>query len=574
MKLNSFSIRRYRAFDTEVTVSLSDFTVLFGPNNLGKSTILSALNLFFSSLGRRRMTPSRSGRTGRYNLKDDYPKKYEGKPGRRWPTRMVAIIDFAQDERTEFEEEHGYQLSATVNLAVEFNMHEGIIRVVRASPQFPDEQALLPFLHWFSQNFRYVYIPATRNIEDFRRSVFSEIAEGAIRTTRRSRRRVDALERFYGDIRSSVQQVADTLANQLRAYLPNIETLEFIMDDLNLLRLISIRDAEIDDGAKTSLSQKGDGFKSLFALSMLQFIAQQRYGANLIFGVEEPESHLHSSAMYSVKSSLRELSNEFQVIISTHSPVLIQRDSIRNNIVVDQVPGKDFACSAKAARTLSQIRRSLGIRPQDNLTSAAVVVLVEGATEENCLPSLMTYASPDLSESVANGEVRVQGAGGVTSILTSLRALARDAASCVVLVDSDEEGLREKDRILDSGLISPSDVFLVPHRPGCLETEFEDVFSPDIYMEAVAKACGIEADVDEFLHARQQSGNDKTRMAKWSDVMSSLVTIHGRDWSDIADRAKTAFGRAIAENATSIPLRSIAFVRSMAAQVLRYLREQ
>ncbi len=491
------------------------------------------------------------------------------------PTRMVADVEFAVQERDAYEELHGHVLPANVSIAVQYDVGEGgIIRVDHSSQQFQNRESLIVFLRWFSENFRYVYIPATRNIGDFRRSVFSEIVAGAIRTTRQSRRRVDALERFYSDIRNSVQQVAETLSGQLRAYLPNIETLEFLIDELDLLRFVSVRDVEIDDGAKTSLSQKGDGFKSLFALSMLQFIAQQRYGANLIFGIEEPESHLHSSAIYSVKASLRELSRDFQVLITTHSPILIQRDAIRDNIVVDQIPGADFTCSARAARTLSQIRNSLGIRPQDNLTSAAVVVVVEGATEENCLATLMAHVNPELSEPVASGQVRVQGSGGVTKIVTSLRALARDAASCVVLVDSDDEGLREREKILQSGLISRSDFFQVPVRQGCRETEFKDVFDPEIYIEEVARACGIQVDTNDFELAREQSGNRMTKMAKWSDVMSSLSVSHGRDWQNIADDAKAAFGRAIASNTERIPSRSLPFIRSLSAQVQRYLREQ
>jgi putative ATP-dependent endonuclease of OLD family len=576
MRFTRFNVRRYRAFDAEVTVPLTDFTVLVGPNNLGKSTILRALNVFFGSFQRKRMmTSSRYERPDRYDVEHDYPKKYEGRRGRRWPTRMVADIEFTEQERDSYEELHGHVLPANVTVAIQYDVGEGgIIRVAPSSQQLQNTEDLIAFLSWFSENFRYVYIPATRNIVDFRRSVFSEIVAGAIRSTRQSRRRVDALEKFYSDIRNSVQKVAETLSGQLRGYLPNIETLEFIIDELDLLRFVSVRDVEIDDGAKTSLSQKGDGFKSLFALSMLQFIAQQRYGANLIFGIEEPESHLHSSAIYSVKASLRELSRDFQVLITTHSPILIQRDSIRDNIVVDQLPGEDFTCSARPARTLSQIRNSLGIRPQDNLTSAAVVVVVEGATEENCLAALMTHVNPELSEPVAGGQVRVQSAGGVTKIVTSLRALARDAASCVVVVDSDDEGLREKDKILQSGLISRSDLFQVPGRQGCRETEFEDVFDPEIYIGEVARACGIQVGINDFQQARVQSGNQMSRMAKWSDVMSSLADAHGKDWQDIVDEAKTVFGRAIASNTERIPTRSLPFVRSLAAQVLGYLREQ
>jgi len=575
MKIISFSIRRYRAFDSEITIPFSNLSALVGPNNLGKSTILRALNVFFGAIPLRRMVRGRHDRPDRYSLEEDYPKKYEGKRGRRWPTRLEAKLEFGEEEIAIFEALYNHDLQRTISISIQFEVgDDGIINVKRLSPQFQNPGSFSNFLQWFSGNFRFVYIPATRNIGDFRRSIFSEIVESAIRSTRQSRRRVDALSRFYSDIKTSVQQVAETLSNHLRAYLPNIQSLEFVIDELDLLRFISVSDVEIDDGAKTSLSQKGDGFKSLFALSLFQYIAQERYGINLIFGIEEPESHLHSSAIYSVKASLRELSKDFQVIITTHSPILIQRDSIRDNIIVDQLPEQTFACSAKFARTLSQIRNSLGIRPQDNLTSASVVVIVEGATEESCLMDLMIHVNPELSEPVANGQVRVHSSGGVTKIVSSLRALAIDAASCVVLVDSDIEGLRESTKILQSGLINKTDLFKVPNRSGCLETEFEDVFEPENYIEAVARACGILVSAEQFCQARKESGNRTTKMAKWSDVMSSIASANGKKWQQIADEAKTAFGQAIRGNLERIPIRNIPFIRSLAGQVLRYLREQ
>jgi putative ATP-dependent endonuclease of OLD family len=167
----------------------------------------------------------------------------------------------------------------------------------------------------------------------------------------------------------------------------------------------------------------------------------------------------------------------------------------------------------------------------------------------------------------------VLGAGGATHIMATLRALARDATSCIVLLDSDEEGLRERDRIGASGLMDPRGVFVVPPRAGCIETEFEDVFSPELYFAEVAQACGIAAGPPEFRLAQRQSGSRDTRMAKWSNVMAALCAANGHDWEALADGAKSALGAAIARTVDQVPQREIAFVSSIGAEVLRYLRE-
>lgn len=59
MRIVEVSIRRFRAFDSRVDIPIGDLTVFTGPNNLGKSTVLSALNLFlvFLSLDVQRFPP-------------------------------------------------------------------------------------------------------------------------------------------------------------------------------------------------------------------------------------------------------------------------------------------------------------------------------------------------------------------------------------------------------------------------------------------------------------------------------------------------------------------------------------
>lgn len=366
----------------------------------------------------------------------------------------------------------------------------------------------------------------------------------------------------------------NALAEELRTYLPDVRKVNFVMGELGLLRFISVQDVEVDDGAHTSLRQKGDGFKSLFAMSVLQFVAKQRYGTNLIFGIEEPESHLHATAIYELKSALRKLSNSFQVLLTTHSPILIQRDDLRSNIVVERVPGQDFSSTAKSAKTLAHIRRSLGIKPQDNMSTAEVVVVAEGATEEVSLPMLLTVSDPTLEEAFSSGRVRVISAGSAANILSVVRALARDAASCIVFLDSDQEGNNAAEKISASGLLGNADVFQVPKRDGCLETEFEDMFDPEIYVGEVSKVCGISLTTEEFENTRRKSGSKKTQAAKWSHVMKKIMEDRGKDWSRVNDVAKEATSRAVSERVDEIRNTDLVWARSVAKRINQYLSEE
>lgn len=48
MKLEKFKIKNFRGYREEVCIDFNDITVLIGKNDIGKSTILEALDIFFN----------------------------------------------------------------------------------------------------------------------------------------------------------------------------------------------------------------------------------------------------------------------------------------------------------------------------------------------------------------------------------------------------------------------------------------------------------------------------------------------------------------------------------------------
>jgi len=579
LKLTSFRIRRYRVFDAEVTIPLSNFTVLTGPNNLGKSTVLRAISLFFNEIGARHRPsyPTRIDRNDRFDRYDpdtDYPKLYEGKPGRRYSTRLSATVEFSSADSQFAQDTLKLSLPPTVTLSLDFLRERDRVRRDLKISAFQKPEDSESFLRWFTSDVRYIYIPANRNVPDFRRSVFSEIVSNSIGKVRKSRQRVQVLQSLYADVRNLIGDVETQLTSDLKHYLPDLKDIKFQLEEPDLLNFISLDDVQIDDGAKTSITQKGDGVKSLFVMSILQFLAKQNYQRNLIFAIEEPEAHLHSSAIYDTKASLRALSSSFQILTSTHSPILVQRDEITANIIIDRAPGNDFACSATVAKSLAQIRNSLGIRPQENLATAEVTIVVEGKTEEGCLGKLLSSVYPALSTPIENGRVRIISAGGASKSVAVLRALARDAASCLVIVDSDQEGLNAFDEVKRSGLINVLDVFQVPARTGCLETEFEDLFPPQLYIDAVATACGCAFDGQMFSDSQTRSGDNKTRMKKWTFIIAELVRNCGKSWDDVEPLAKEALAKALVANVAHASAAASAWLKSVASRAAQNLRDK
>jgi putative ATP-dependent endonuclease of OLD family len=574
MKITGVQIQRYRAFDKKTLIPMAGMTVITGPNNLGKSTVLSALEIFFSIVSPR--PEKRTARNNLYAFEKDYPKRYDGKSGRRWPTEIIVTFELDSGEIASIAETANEDPPCVFCVKVAFKWHErlNVFRPTMEVEDISSESVVAAIKEWLKKEVRYVYIPATRNMQDFGRGAFSELISGALNRVSRSKQRLQVLERLFEDVKSEIAAVESELVEELKQYLPSVKGMHFGMEDWSLERLVSVGNIEIDDGANTLLQQKGDGFKSLFAISLLQYISKQRYGKNLVFGIEEPEAHLHSTAIYEIKSTLRSLSSSFQVIITTHSPILIQRDDIPSNVIVESVDGSDFSSKTRSAQNLTEIRKSLGIRPEENMTTAEVFLVVEGASEETALPSILEIMNSSLADAFSSGRARVFSAGGASNIPSVVRALARDAATCLVFIDSDIEGRKAANTVHKSGLLDPADIFRVPERDGCAESEFEDIFDPSVYLQALCEATGLTISTDEFSIFQKKSGGKGSKFAKWSKVMLTIANSQSLDWEIVEDAAKTAVAKVLAQKAATLPTNDLAWARAISTRITKYLSEK
>ncbi|KWF60030.1 hypothetical protein WT57_29085 [Burkholderia pseudomultivorans] len=207
------------------------------------------------------------------------------------------------------------------------------------------------------------------------------------------------------------------------------------------------------------------------------------------------------------------------------------------------------------------------------MTTAEVVIVVEGASEETVLPAVLGRLSAALATAFSSGRVKVLSAGGAANIPAVVRALARDAATCLVFIDGDDEGRAASKRVSESGHMLREDVFEVAGRPDCPDTEFEDLFAPDVYLNAVSQCVAFDITPDEFHDAQRRSGGKGRRCAKWSVVMERILNAQGMSWDAMSDDVKSAVAASVAEHAKTCRLEEIGWGRGLAGKVARYLSE-
>jgi putative ATP-dependent endonuclease of OLD family len=293
----------------------------------------------------------------------------------------------------------------------------------------------------------------------------------------------------------------------------------------------------VDDGNPTELELKGDGVQSLAALSLIQHYSTSTAKAKeFILAVEEPEAHLHPKAIHALREVIRDTSARQQVVVTTHSPLFVNRLETGRNIIVERT-------QARPASSVQELRTVLGVRTSDNLEGAEVILVVEGQEDETALRPLLATGSESLERALADGMLTIyplHGGGNLNYALTQLR----DSLAAVhAFLDADEAGHRAADAASAEGLLGDADrTFAI--QPGAEESEFEDLVVPAAYREAVRDRFGVDVEVN--LGRRGRSAG------KWSRRMPLVFEACGERWeSRMEGQLKAVVAECVARSPTT-----------------------
>lgn len=133
-------------------------------------------------------------------------------------------------------------------------------------------------------------------------------------------------------------------------------------------------------GCENSLDRRGSGIRRLLMVAFFQYMAEKGHdsGIRYIFSVEEPENCLHPGLQRELVNSFRRLADEgYQIIITSHSPVFTGASPIEDLALVVRSDAVARAIQAPELE-LSDVADALGVEPADQITGYSACVYVEG----------------------------------------------------------------------------------------------------------------------------------------------------------------------------------------------------
>lgn len=525
MKLVSFSVSNYRSIIAAKKIMVSDYSVLVGANNEGKSNILHALALAMEALesfkysvrrdsrGRiMRATRTVLGLSTDYHWRRDFPISKQTNGKKNQYTEVILEFQLSDQEVEEFKAELGSKINQALPISVKFYDNDLAISVVK---QGPGGAALTRnanrVAEYVSRRVQFDYIPAIRTSENAQKVIY-DLLEKEISKLQRDPEYVSAVERIEELQKPILDDLANTVQKTVSAFLPSVKGVQINSPrDRRAQALSRAVGIEIDDGNKTSLDRKGDGVKSLVALALMRHASEAKdINCASIVAIEEPEAHLHPNAIHELRDVLVGLSETRQVVLTTHSPQFVRPNHIQSTIIVE-------GSVARPAKNISEIREKLGVRLSDNLQSARVVLIVEGPTDVIALSAILEEYDPIIKSAIRSGDLifdDLKGAGKLTYKLATHKAAL---TLTHVFLDGDTPGKERIKVASDARALSDADYNLAIH-PKKSNSELEDLYDINVYADAFLTAFGVD----------MRGGIASPHKKKWSDVVKEKFETSGK----------------------------------------------
>ncbi len=449
-----------------------------------------------------------------YNWEKDYPINLQKKKP-NGETEIILEFALENQEYEEFYQEVNSRITGNLPLRISIGKKGVSVKYHKKGKGSATLSKKSPKIaHFVSSRIEFEHIPAVRTAQSAQHIV-SDLVSRELYVLEENPEYQLALKKIEELQKPILETLSNSIFHTLKQFLPEVKKVKIELPQSERIQAFR-RGTEIsvDDGTMTPLSYKGDGVQSLAALGIIRHASDRSgKGKKFVIAIEEPESHLHPSAIHELKEVIDALSEKHQIIITSHNPLFVDRRVISNNVIVNNR-------KAKPAKNVEEIRKILGVRASDNLRNAEMVLVVEGDDDIISLKSIIQDYSEYLKEAIKNGSLAFDSLIGGTNLSYKLCLLRDSICLYHVFIDDDQCGRESYKKAKDGGLLEDGQINLAKAR-GRSESEIEDLFSPEVYRAALENKYHISLLIPKFRGKK-----------KWSERVKNVFNAHGKPWDD------------------------------------------
>lgn len=241
-------------------------------------------------------------------------------------------------------------------------------------------------------------------------------------------------------------------------------------------------------GVSLPLRNRSKGFNWFFSFLVWFKKIQEDTSSKYILLLDEPGLNLHAAAQADLLRFFNDLSKDYQVIYTTHSPFMIDSlklDKVRTVLETSDGSVISDSLQEKDPNTLFPLQAALGYDIAQNLFINEKNLLVEGVSDLLYLQTISSILQSKGMESL-RPEITIVPTGGLDKVATFISLLRGSELEIVCLLDtfSDQKAKARMQKMISERIIHQTKVrFFNEFIPDLDEADIEDLFKVSDYLE-------------------------------------------------------------------------------------------
>ncbi|WP_334090388.1 ATP-dependent nuclease, partial [Helicobacter typhlonius] len=260
-----------------------------------------------------------------------------------------------------------------------------------------------------------------------------------------------------------------------------------------LEHILDIRVKNTDKRVSLPLNKRSKGFNWFFSFLVWFKKIQEDKNAQYILLLDEPGLNLHAMAQENLLNFLEELSKQYQIIYTTHSPFMIDSSHLeRVRTIFETKEGSKISDSLqeKDPNTLFPLQAALGYNIAQNLFISKNNLIVEGISDLTYL----TYMSSLLQENGKEGlsdDITIIPVGGADKVSAFISLMRGNKLKIVCLLDTftEQKPKAHIDKLInEEKILKLSQVIFYDKFTEIDVANIEDIFTTEEYLKLFNEA--------------------------------------------------------------------------------------
>ncbi|MDH5507303.1 MAG: ATP-binding protein [Anaerolineae bacterium] len=411
MKLVNIRLRNFRCYQEEISISVDDLTLFIGRNDIGKSTILDALNIFFDQ--EKIESDDASIRGDKTDVRiicefEEFPEIIV--IDSNYPTTLKKEYLLNEEGRLEIHKVYNCdfktpKLIATYAKAIHPTQPQHHDLLSLNITQLRDRAKALSLDtssidNRSNANLRQLIWQSTKDLklaskeihldEGTAKSIWDQLktylpsfalfksdrpstdqdsdAQDPMKTAIKEAldSKINELEKIAEYVQEEVRSIAEHTVKKLHEMDPTLA--QQLKPNFSPPKWESVFKFSLTDDEDIPMNKRGSGVRRLILLNFFRAkaekIASEKHSQSLIYAIEEPETSQHPNSQKLLLNALQDISEQYdkQVILTTHTPTLarlVPVDSLRYIHAEDN--GNPQILYGYETGTYESITKALGI---------------------------------------------------------------------------------------------------------------------------------------------------------------------------------------------------------------------